>query len=247
MVSTTIKGTPNVSPTSFLLSGAAHAHRRGSRDDGAVRKGTLPRSGQVRVPDPRLYLLVRGLKKLPPQQNLWVRFGSGSCPRLCNKASFATIAVRIPHFMSLFPTLTDVCGIPTPGHVEGPSLCTQLGDPGAPWDRPALATYRFGNHAARPEGWRASATRTAARSGTKRRPIRTVRVDRPGPGPAAPGGEGGAGEVLPSGRITPRSATTEPPAPLPPPPSRGPKLTGVRGVSLVMILSDLRERCRFTA
>src|SRR6185312_12823464 len=36
-------------------------------------------------------------KKLPPQQNLWVRFGSGRWPRLCNRASFATLAVRKPY------------------------------------------------------------------------------------------------------------------------------------------------------
>ena len=34
---------------------------------------------------------------LPPQQNLWVRFGSGRLPRLCNRASFATCAVRKPY------------------------------------------------------------------------------------------------------------------------------------------------------
>ena len=34
---------------------------------------------------------------LPPQQNLWVRFGSGRWPRLCSKASFATSAVRKPY------------------------------------------------------------------------------------------------------------------------------------------------------
>src|SRR5512147_1756364 len=34
---------------------------------------------------------------LPPQQNLWVCFGSGRSPRLCNRASFATSAVRKPY------------------------------------------------------------------------------------------------------------------------------------------------------
>ena len=34
---------------------------------------------------------------LPPQQNLWVRFGSGRRPRLCNRASFAIFAVRKPY------------------------------------------------------------------------------------------------------------------------------------------------------
>ena len=32
----------------------------------------------------------------PPQQNLWVNSGSGSLPRLCNRASFATSGVRKP-------------------------------------------------------------------------------------------------------------------------------------------------------
>jgi hypothetical protein len=36
-------------------------------------------------------------RNLPPQQNLWVRFGSGRRPRLCKRASFATFAVRNPY------------------------------------------------------------------------------------------------------------------------------------------------------
>ncbi len=32
-----------------------------------------------------------------PQQNLWVCFGSGSLPRLCRRANFATFAVRNPY------------------------------------------------------------------------------------------------------------------------------------------------------
>ncbi|SIO61804.1 Arylsulfatase A [Singulisphaera sp. GP187] len=57
-------------------------------------------------------------------------------------------------FMSIYPTLTDLCGIPTPKHVEGKSLRTLLGDPKATWDQPALTTYRFKNHAVRTEEWR---------------------------------------------------------------------------------------------
>jgi hypothetical protein len=41
--------------------------------------------------------LVRKPTIEPRQQNLWVRFGSGSRPRLCNRASFATTAVRTPY------------------------------------------------------------------------------------------------------------------------------------------------------
>ena len=37
------------------------------------------------------------VKSMPPQQNLWVRFGSGRFPRLWRRASFATLAVRKPY------------------------------------------------------------------------------------------------------------------------------------------------------
>lgn len=61
---------------------------------------------------------------------------------------------RTIDFMAIYPTLTDLCGIPTPKHVEGRSIRTLLVDPQAPWDRPALTTYRYKNHAVRSEGWR---------------------------------------------------------------------------------------------
>lgn len=57
-------------------------------------------------------------------------------------------------FMSIYPTLTDLCGIPTPKHVEGRSIRTLLEDPKSSWDQPALTTYRFKNHAVRTEQWR---------------------------------------------------------------------------------------------
>ena len=61
---------------------------------------------------------------------------------------------RTVDFMSIYPTLMDLCGIPTPAHVEGESLRPLLADPAAPWDRPALTTYGYRNHAVRSEGWR---------------------------------------------------------------------------------------------
>jgi hypothetical protein len=48
----------------------------------------------------------------------------------------------------------DLCGIPIPAHVQGESIRTLLADPKAPWDTPALTTYKFQNHAVRTEGWR---------------------------------------------------------------------------------------------
>lgn len=61
---------------------------------------------------------------------------------------------RTVDFMSIYPTLSDLCGLPVPGHVEGPSIRRLLADPKAEWSTPALTTYGFRNHAVRTERWR---------------------------------------------------------------------------------------------
>ena len=65
-----------------------------------------------------------------------------------------SVCDRTIDFMTVYPTLTDVCGITTPSHVEGKSIRTLLANPKAAWDAPALTTYRFKNHAVRSAGWR---------------------------------------------------------------------------------------------
>jgi arylsulfatase A-like enzyme len=57
-------------------------------------------------------------------------------------------------FMSIYPTLSELCGLPIPAHVEGPSLKKLLADPAAKWDRPALMTHGYRNHAVRTGQWR---------------------------------------------------------------------------------------------
>jgi arylsulfatase A-like enzyme len=57
-------------------------------------------------------------------------------------------------FMSIFPTLMDLCGIECPQHVEGVSVRPLLADPRVAWDRPALMTFHRNNHALRTEKWR---------------------------------------------------------------------------------------------
>ncbi|MBL8848781.1 MAG: sulfatase [Planctomycetaceae bacterium] len=57
-------------------------------------------------------------------------------------------------FMSIFPTLTDLAGIPTPEHVEGKSIRSLLANPEAHWSEPAITTYGQNNHAVRTERWR---------------------------------------------------------------------------------------------
>ena len=61
---------------------------------------------------------------------------------------------RTVDFMSIYPTLCDLAGIPTPKHVEGPSLRKLLADPKAAWNTPALTTHGRNNHAVRTEQWR---------------------------------------------------------------------------------------------
>ncbi len=65
-----------------------------------------------------------------------------------------TATDRTVDFMSIYPTLTDLAGIPTPSHVEGKSLRPLLTDPKAEWTQPAVTTFGFNNHAGRTEGWR---------------------------------------------------------------------------------------------
>ncbi|HSH93054.1 MAG TPA: sulfatase, partial [Roseimicrobium sp.] len=64
------------------------------------------------------------------------------------------VCERTVDFMSIYPTLTDLCGIPTPKHVEGATIRKLLANPKAEWAQPAMTTYKFNNHSVRSEGWR---------------------------------------------------------------------------------------------
>jgi arylsulfatase A-like enzyme len=65
-----------------------------------------------------------------------------------------TTCERTVDFMSMYPTLSELCGLPVPKHVEGVSIKPLLADPAAPWTTPAVTTYLFNNHAVRSERWR---------------------------------------------------------------------------------------------
>jgi arylsulfatase A-like enzyme len=56
--------------------------------------------------------------------------------------------------MTIYPTLCDLAGLPTPTHVQGSSLRPLLADPKANWDSPAITTFHRNNHAVRTERWR---------------------------------------------------------------------------------------------
>jgi choline-sulfatase len=56
--------------------------------------------------------------------------------------------------IDLFPTLTELCGLPDREDLEGVSLKPLLEDPDAKWNRPALCTFGPNNHTLRSERWR---------------------------------------------------------------------------------------------
>ncbi len=55
---------------------------------------------------------------------------------------------------SIYPTLMELCGIPTPRHVEARSVRPLLTNPAAPWTEPVINTWGKDNHAVRVAGWR---------------------------------------------------------------------------------------------
>ena len=61
---------------------------------------------------------------------------------------------RTVDYMSIYPTLCDLCGIEVPGHVQGRRFRSLLADSKSAWDQPAITTYLYRNHTIRAEGWR---------------------------------------------------------------------------------------------
>lgn len=65
-----------------------------------------------------------------------------------------SLCERTVDFMTIYPTLCDLTGVPIPHHVERKSIRSLLSDPASAWNSPALTTYEFNNHAVRSEDWR---------------------------------------------------------------------------------------------
>jgi arylsulfatase A-like enzyme len=57
-------------------------------------------------------------------------------------------------FLSIYPTLCDLAGLPKPAFLEGVSIRPLLANPRAEWTRPALTTFGFNNHAVRSTQYR---------------------------------------------------------------------------------------------
>lgn len=56
--------------------------------------------------------------------------------------------------LDIYPTLVALTGLPAKSDIEGVSLMPLLKNPAAPWERPALTTAGFKNHALRTDRWR---------------------------------------------------------------------------------------------
>ena len=57
-------------------------------------------------------------------------------------------------FLSIYPTLCDLTGLPKPDFLEGVSIRVLLANPQAEWTRPALSTFGFNNHSVRSAQYR---------------------------------------------------------------------------------------------
>lgn len=56
--------------------------------------------------------------------------------------------------MDLYPTMAELAGLEIPSHVEGISLLPLLQNPSMAWDRPAISTNYFRNHAVTTDEYR---------------------------------------------------------------------------------------------
>jgi len=65
-----------------------------------------------------------------------------------------TRCTRPVSLVDLYPTLTDLAGLPAPQGLDGASLKPLLENPAHAWPRPALCTYLHANHAVTAERYR---------------------------------------------------------------------------------------------
>ncbi len=57
-------------------------------------------------------------------------------------------------FMSIYPTLCELTGLPTPEHCDGVSIAKLLRNPDTKWTRPAITTHGYMRHAIRSKKYR---------------------------------------------------------------------------------------------
>ncbi len=64
------------------------------------------------------------------------------------------LSLRTVSLDDIYPTICQICDLQAPHELAGRSLTPLMRDPRAEWHRPALTTWRRGNHAVRSERYR---------------------------------------------------------------------------------------------
>jgi arylsulfatase A-like enzyme len=65
-----------------------------------------------------------------------------------------TVVKRTVNLMDIYPTLIDLCQLPSKPGLEGNSIVPLLKNPLASWNHPSVTTHGFGNHSVRNERYR---------------------------------------------------------------------------------------------
>lgn len=86
------------------------------------------------------------------KQSLWEE--SARVPFLIRRPGRAGARIdRDVSLVDMFPTLSQLCGVPRPAELHGHSLLPLMDNPGMPWDHPVLTTYLRNHHAIRQGRW----------------------------------------------------------------------------------------------
>lgn len=95
-----------------------------------------------------------GEKQITGKNSLWER--STRVPLIFAGPGIgkATVCKQPVELLDIFPTLTELCGLPGVDGLEGHSLVPQLKDSKAKREWPAVTSHNQGNHAVRTERWR---------------------------------------------------------------------------------------------
>ena len=61
---------------------------------------------------------------------------------------------RTVDFVDIYPTLSELCGLPIGDHLDGESVVPLLKNPDRKWNQPAITSHGLKNDAVRTERWR---------------------------------------------------------------------------------------------
>ncbi len=152
-------------------------HRRTVEAD-EWKRGVQAYLATVAFVDAQIGRLIEGLEQRSSKRDLVIVLWSDHGYHLGEKEKWAKFALwenttRVPlifsapgitepgsrcdrpvDLLSLYPTLADLCGLPLPDGLDGPSLKPLLENPEAEWDHVAMTTWGRGNHAVRNDHFR---------------------------------------------------------------------------------------------